>query len=79
MKRFLNISSATKMIKKVHLHVYSSQKIHVYRRNFDETKYISFLIKDDELLEKYDEIWKKKLRIVFKKNLIVNPVTMKNF
>ena len=27
-----------------------------YRRGFDETKYISFLIKDDELLEKYNEI-----------------------
>ena len=31
----------------------------VNRRDFDETKYISFLIKDDELLEKYDEIWEE--------------------
>ena len=30
-----------------------------YRENFDETNYTSFLIKDDELLEKYDEIWGK--------------------
>ena len=30
-----------------------------YRKDFDETKYISFLIKDDELLEKYNEIWEK--------------------
>ena len=30
-----------------------------YRRDFDETKYITFLIKDDELLEKYNEIWEK--------------------
>ena len=30
-----------------------------YRKDFDESKYISFLIKDDELLEKYNEIWKK--------------------
>ena len=30
-----------------------------YRRDFDETKYMSFLIKDDELLEKYNEIWEK--------------------
>ena len=29
------------------------------RRDFHETKYISFLIKDDELLEKYNEIWRK--------------------
>ena len=26
---------------------------------FDETKYISFLIKDYELFEKYNEIWEK--------------------
>ena len=30
-----------------------------YRTNFDETKYMSFLIKDDELLETYNEIWEK--------------------
>ena len=27
---------------------------HVYRKDFDETKYISFLIKYNELLEKYN-------------------------
>ena len=27
-----------------------------YRKDFDETKYIYFLIKDDELLEQYNEI-----------------------
>ena len=30
-----------------------------YRRGFNETKYMSFLIKSDELLEKYSEIWDK--------------------
>ena len=30
-----------------------------YRRDFDETKYISFLMKDDELLKKYNEIREK--------------------
>ena len=30
-----------------------------YRRDFDDTKYMSFLITDDELLEKYNEIWEK--------------------
>ena len=29
-----------------------------YRKDFDETKYMSFLIKD-ELLKKYNKIWKK--------------------
>ena len=31
-------------------------KISAYRTNFDETKYISFLIKDDKLLKKYNEM-----------------------
>ena len=30
-----------------------------YKREFDEIKYISLLIKDDELLERYNEIWGK--------------------
>ena len=29
------------------------------RRDFHGTKYLSFFIKDDELLEKYNEIWEK--------------------
>ena len=28
-------------------------------RDFEEIKYLSFLIKDDKLLEKYNEIWDK--------------------
>ena len=34
-------------------------KMSAYRREFDETKYMSFLIKNDELSEKYNEIWEK--------------------
>ena len=30
-----------------------------YRRHFDETTYMSFLIKNDEFLGKYNEIWEK--------------------
>ena len=30
-----------------------------YRRDFNETKYISFLTKYDESLEKYNKIWEK--------------------
>ena len=30
-----------------------------YRKDFDETEHMSFLIKDDELLEKYNETWEK--------------------
>ena len=29
------------------------------RIDFDETRYISFLMKDDELLEEHNEIWEK--------------------
>ena len=29
------------------------------RKDFDETEYITFLIKDDELLEKHNEIWEE--------------------
>ena len=30
-----------------------------YRRDFDETKHKTFSIKDDELLQKYNEVWEK--------------------
>ena len=46
------------------------------RRDIDETKYMFFLIKDDELLEKYNEIWEK-VRNNIKNNLIVNLHMMK--
>ena len=43
-----------------------------YRKDFDETICISLLIKDDELLEKYNEIWKKVKNI--KKEFDSEPV-----
>ena len=45
----------------------------VYRRDFDETKYMSYLIKDDESLEKYNEIWKK-VKSSIKKEFDSEPV-----
>ena len=45
----------------------------VYREDFDETKYISFLIKDDKLLEKYNEIWEK-VKNSLKKEFDSEPV-----
>ena len=30
-----------------------------YRKDFDETKCMSFSKRDDELLEKYNEVWEK--------------------
>ena len=52
-------------------------KMSAYRRDFDENKYMSFLIWDDELLEKYNEIFKN-VKIVSNRNLIVNLYTIKN-
>ena len=49
-----------------------------YRKDFDETKFISFLIKNDELLEKYYEIWEKKKRIL-KKEFDCEPVFNKKY
>ena len=34
-------------------------KLRAYRRDYAETKHMSFLKKDVELLEKYNEIWQK--------------------
>ena len=45
----------------------------VYRRDFVETKCISSLIKDHELLEKYNEIWEK-VKNSLKKEFDSEPV-----
>ena len=42
-----------------------------YRRDFDEVEYMHFLIKDDEFLEKYNEIWKT-INKNFHNNKILN-------
>ena len=44
-----------------------------YRKVFDETKYMRFLIKGDELLEKYNEIWEK-LKNIIKKGFGGEPI-----
>ena len=51
-------------------------KISRYVHNFDESKYISFLIKD-ELIEKYGNILDKVSNNI-KMDLIVNQYTIKN-
>ena len=57
-KKNLNFSLASKMLENRPLYVFLP-KMNACRRDFDETKYMSFLIKDDELLEKYNGIWEK--------------------
>ena len=44
-----------------------------YRRDFDEIICMSFLIKDDELLEKFNEIWGK-VRSIIKNEFDSEPV-----
>ena len=51
-------------------------KMSEYTKRLKVTKYMSFLIKDDELLETYGKIWNK-VRIVLKKDLIVNQYNKK--
>ena len=50
-----------------------------HRRNFDGTKYVYFLEKDDELLKKIQKNFLKMSEITSKMNLIVNLYTMKKF
>ena len=38
----------------------SKNRRRTYRRDFDETKYMSFFIKDDKLLKEYNEMLGKK-------------------
>ena len=52
--------------KKLNLNLYFSKKW-VHREDFDENKYISFVIKDDELLKHIMKLGKM-LKIVSKKN-----------
>ena len=44
-----------------------------HRKDFDETKYMSFFIKDDELLKKCNEIWEK-VKNSLKKEFDSEPV-----
>ena len=77
-KKYLNIFLATKMIKKVRLLDIFIPKRSAYRRDFDETKQVFFLIKDDKLLEKYNEICKK-VNSSLEKEFDSEPVYNKKF
>ena len=52
-------------------------KISAYRRDFDEAINVSYLIKNDKFLKKYNEVWDKVSNTI-EKNLIGNLFTMKN-
>ena len=57
--------------------MYITSKNGAYR-SVDETKCISFLIKDNELLEKYNEIWDKVSKVI-KKEFDSEPVYNKKY
>ena len=69
----LNILLATKMLKKIIPLCIFLPKMSAYRKDIDETKYISFLIKDEEWLKKYNEIWEK-VKNFIKKEFDSEPV-----
>ena len=74
-KKDLNISLATKTLKKLDLicvYVYFPQKWEYIGETLMKLN-ISFLIKDDELLEKYNEIWED-LRNSIQKEFESKPV-----
>ena len=56
-KKGIKYLFGTKMVKKVKSLCVMLPKISAYRRDFDETKYMSFLIKNEKLLDKCNEIW----------------------
>ena len=75
-KRVLNISLATNMLKNNPFRIFfliTSGN----RKDLDETRYMSPSIKDGDLLEKYNEI-REKVSKSIKKNLIVNLHMIKN-
>ena len=54
-------------------------KTSAYVKSYDgQTKWMYFLIEDDDLLEKYNTIWDK-VKTDTKKNLIASLSTIKNF
>ena len=54
------------------------QKMSAYTRDFDEIKYMYFLIKGDELLQKHIETWGKS-RNSFKKRIFRERVYNKKY
>ena len=68
--KILNISLVPTMLKNRPLCVFHP-KMNLYKRDFDKTKCMYlFSIKDERLLEKYNEIWEKVIQS--KENLIAN-------
>ena len=79
--KFLNIFLVTKIKLKIKLSCTMLPKMNAYRRNFDETNYMSFLIRNAELLESYNKTWEKASNSVEKRfdtELVQNEKYLKN-
>ena len=68
--KYFNVQKDDKKIR--HLCIFLP-KYDAYRRDFHQAKYISFLVKDDGLLKKYNEIWEK-VKNSLKKKFDSEPV-----
>ena len=77
-KMILNILLAAKILKKNRPLCIFVPNMSAYGKDFDKTECTSFLIKYEKLLEKHDEIWKKKSAPLPKKYLAATMYTMKN-
>ena len=66
------------MLKKIRPLCIFFPKLSEYRKDFDESKCMSFLIKNEKLLEKYNEIWKKVTNII-KKEFGSKPVSNEKY
>ena len=65
-KKVLNMLLAIKMLKQTRLLCIFLPKMRAYRRDFAKTKCMSFLIKDEKVIVKYNKIWKKVSNIIKK-------------
>ena len=72
-KRVLIISSTIKILKRNRALCLFLSKMPKYRRDFSKTKHMSFLIKDNKLLGKCNEIWEK-VKNSIKKEIDNEPI-----
>ena len=64
------------MIKELYRYAYSVKKISIYKRGSDKTKWMYFLINDENFFYIYNEIWVKVSNII--KKVIENLYIIKS-
>ena len=74
-KKWCNYFIGYKNAKKIKPLCVFVRKMTAYRKDFDEAKFVSFLLKDDKLFGKCNEIWDKVSSAIeneFDSNLVYN-------